>query len=547
VRRLILVTLSLALFAPRPLHAGTFDKSRIAPDLGVDALTRGVAREQVGRDLFSDPYAAVTIGSVDVYDVFPYVESRTFQIVSDPEWDRLVYGEQNRSLRAYDGKGQSFGPLDEPRGLAVDEDNRLYVADAGNDRVVVLKASTEFGEIRLLPLYEIKGLHQPYDVAYSDGGTPFTAGDDHLYVVDSGRNRVVAYDLAADGARVAASIGELGDGDGRFAGPLAVAVGRSNGASTPDVYVADAHSRRIVHLRHQAGRLEWVGEVRHDADVVTSLETDQWGNVYAAAPNQGVVHKLNPALEPVAELREGLSRPRSFHVPFLNVRDHRDGSVNRVGKPNGLSVEQWTDASGMQLWQLGVEVAGLEMVSGDAPAARFTLTDRADVTVEIVDLATGRSLARRPAGTLGAGIHQIPIADADLRAAAGAGDPVVRLAAVSSYADGSSATAQASLRGGSGAGDTPSHPMLLGSSPNPATASTRIAFVLPAGAADASLDVYDAAGRLVRSLGQRFAAGRNEVMWNGTNADGAAVPAGIYFYKLRAGGQELTRKLVMVR
>src|SRR5262249_17381062 len=160
----------------------------------------------------------VTIGSVDVYDVFPYLEARTFQIVSDPRWNRLIYGESGRTLRAYSGAGLSLGALSNPRGLSVDEQNRVFVADAGNNRVLVLQASTEFGEIQLPPLFEIRGLSGPYDVAYSDGGTPFVHGDDRLYVSDTGRNRVIAYSLGDAGAQQVAAIGDLGSGAGRFAG-----------------------------------------------------------------------------------------------------------------------------------------------------------------------------------------------------------------------------------------------------------------------------------------------------------------------------------------
>ncbi|TMQ73137.1 MAG: hypothetical protein E6K80_00825, partial [Candidatus Eisenbacteria bacterium] len=189
VRRSLPLTLCWMLAAAAPLCAGTFDKSRIAPDLGVDALTRSVARQQVGRDLFSNPYAAVTIGTVDVYDAFPYVETHTYAVVSDPSWNRLVYGEPGKTLAAYDGAGTSFGALRDPRGLAVDEAGRVYVADAGNDRVLVLAARSGLDRVTLSPLYEIRGLHAPQDVAVSDGGTPFTPGDDVLYVADSGRNR----------------------------------------------------------------------------------------------------------------------------------------------------------------------------------------------------------------------------------------------------------------------------------------------------------------------------------------------------------------------
>ena len=547
VRRSLPLTLSLMLVAATPLLAGTFEKSRIAPDLGLDALTRSVARDQVGRDLFSNPYSAVTLGTVDVYDVFPYVETRTFAVISDPSWNRLVYGEAGKTLRAYDGAGTNLGRLSNPRGLAVDEAGHVYVADAGNDRIVVLQGRTELNEIRLTPLYEIRGLHAPNDVAYSDGGTPFTPGDDVLYVADSGRNRIAAFALGAAGAQLRATIGELGSGRGRFAGPMAIAAGRAQGASSRDVYVADAHTRRIVHLRDNGGVLQWIGEVTQDADIVTALQTDQWGNLYAAAPHQGVVRKFAPDLAAVAELHTDVAQPRSFHVPFVTVRDHRAGSVTRVGQPTALSVDQWSDASGMRQWGLGLDVSQLAMVGGDAPAAHFTLTDQASVTLELLSASSGRSLTRRSAGTLPAGIHTIPLAAEDLRAASGAGEVMVRVGAVSSYPNGPSASAQTKLSLG-GAQVLPSRPTLLGNSPNPVRPWTRISFLLSGGSDGAvSLRLFDAGGRLVRTFEPRFSPGLNEVVWNGTDDQGRTLPAGVYLYRLKVGAQEFNHKMVLVR
>jgi len=546
VRRSLPLTLGLMLAAATPLLAGTFDKSRIAPDLGLDALTRSVARDQVGRDLFSNPYSAVTLGTVDVYDAFPYVETRTFAIVSDPAWNRLVFGEAGKTLRAYDGAGTTLGKLSQPRGLAVDESGRLYVADAGNDRVLVLQARTEFDQVTLTPLYEIRGLHAPNDVAYSDGGTPFKPGDDVLYVADSGRNRVASFTLQAQSAQLAATIGELGSGRGRFAGPMAIAVGRSQGASTREVYVADAHTRRIVHLRDQGAALQWIGEVAQDADVVTSLSTDQWGNLYAAAPQQGVVRKFAPNLTAVAELRTDVSRPRSFHVPFVTVRDHRAGTVTRVGQPTALSVDQWSSNTGMRQWGLGLDVSELAMMGGAPPAARFTLTDQANVTLELLD-AAGQSIVRRSAGVLPAGIHTLPLRDEDVRAASGAGEVMVRISALSSYPDGPSASAYTRFSLG-GAAVAPTQSRLLGNSPNPVKPWTRISFVLAGGPRGAvSLRIYDAGGRLVRSFSQSFSPGLNQVTWNGADDQGRALPAGVYLSQLNVGAQQFHQKMVLVR
>jgi len=548
VRRAILLTLGITLLAATAPRAGTFERTRIVPDLGLDAITRGVTRQQVGRDLFSDPWATVTIGHVDLYDVFPYVESRTFEVVSDPQWNRLVIGEAGRALGAYDGAGTALGDLKEPRGLAVDESDRVYVADAGNDRIVVLQATTEFGDVTLKPLYEIRGLSRPFDVAWSDGGTPFRDGDDVLYVADTGRNRVAAFALSGNSAREIASLGSLGSGPSSFAGPMAISAGHDGGANTHDVYVADAHNRRIVHLVHDAAGLHWTGEVRTDADVVTSLDTDQWGNVYAAAPNRGTVRKYAPDLAAVADLRGDLVRPRNFHVPFFTVRDHRDGSVSRQGRANGLTVEEWTDASGMKLWNLGLDVPALTVAGGDAPAARFTLTDRASVTLELTDAVSGAALVRRPAGTMDAGAHELALTDADRAAVAGHGDLRLRLVATSAYSGGPVAEAEAGFQWNAvGAIAPPATAMMLGSAPNPAARSARIAFALPsAEAGGATLRVYDSMGRAVRTLGSTFAAGRNEVTWDLRGDGGARVAPGVYFARLVAGKRELSQRLVVI-
>ena len=548
MRRNHLLILSLMLAAAGPLSAGTFTKAPIAPDQGLEVFNRDVSRERLGRDLFANPYATVTISHVDVYDRFPYVEARHFQVVSDPRWGRLVYGERGRSLRAFDGRNTALGPLAEPRGLAVDENDRVYLADAGNDRIVVLQATTELGEIELTPVAAIPGLHHPYDVAISDGGTPFVPGDDRLYVADTGRNQVVAFALESGGPRRLAALGELGSGPGRFAGPMAIAVGRDGSGSTRDVYVADAHNRRIARLRDEGGTLRWVAEARLQAALLTSLDTDTWGNVYAAAPQEGTVRKFAPDLSPVVALHDGLSRPRGFYLPFATLRDHRDGTVTRIGQASGVSIDQWDAPGGIRMWNLGLELTDLSVAGGSDPAARFTLTDRARLTLEVRDGADGRVLGRREVGTLPAGAHTVPLLAEDLRGAGSDSDLLLQLTAASSYSDGPSQVTQAAFRLDGGPPRGSARPMLVGNAPNPAAPFTRITFVLPAGnTAPVALRLFDAQGRRVRGFDRAFSPGLNDVSWDGTGDDGRAVKPGVYFYRLEVGGLHFTRRLVLVR
>jgi hypothetical protein len=230
----------------------------------------------------------------------------------------------------------------------------------------------------------------------------------------------------------------------------------------------------------------------------------------------------------------------------VNIHDHRANTSQRVGQPQGVSIEQWGDASGLRLWNLGVDVTNLSVDGGATPTAHFTLTDRANLSIEISDAASGQWLARRALGVRDAGDQSVALLEGG--DAAIAGDVVLRVIATSAYPDGASASAQTAFRMNGNSVGLPSQAMLLGNSPNPVMSFTRIAFVLPAGGSQAvSLRVVDASGRLVRSFNQSFAPGRNEVVWDGTDMQGGLVPAGMYFYRLNVGKLNFTRKMVFVR
>jgi hypothetical protein len=78
------------------------------------------------------------------------------------------------------------------------------------------------------------------------------------------------------------------------------------------------------------------------------------------------------------------------------------------------------------------------------------------------------------------------------------------------------------------------------------TLQTAFRFVLPQ-ASRVALSLFDALGRQVRVLANAdFPAGDNILFWDGRAETGAALPAGIYFYRLRAGNVEQVRKLMLV-
>jgi len=93
----------------------------------------------------------------------------------------------------------------------------------------------------------------------------------------------------------------------------------------------------------------------------------------------------------------------------------------------------------------------------------------------------------------------------------------------------------------------PAAARLLEPRPNPFNPRTTIPFVL-ARMGEATLAVYDAAGRLVAELASgAFAAGAHEAMWNGCNDRGAAMPSGIYFARLTTDDRVDVCKLALLR
>lgn len=84
----------------------------------------------------------------------------------------------------------------------------------------------------------------------------------------------------------------------------------------------------------------------------------------------------------------------------------------------------------------------------------------------------------------------------------------------------------------------------LTAQPNPFAQSTRLVIDSAADAAQ-RLDVFDARGQLVRRLThRRFAAGRNDVAWDGRTDGGESAPAGLYFVRLSGGAAPLVTRLV---
>jgi hypothetical protein len=83
--------------------------------------------------------------------------------------------------------------------------------------------------------------------------------------------------------------------------------------------------------------------------------------------------------------------------------------------------------------------------------------------------------------------------------------------------------------------------------PNPFNPATTIAFGIKE-SGHVSLRIYDAAGRLVTTLIDEVRpAGSYSTEWNGESPGGSPAASGVYFYKLKTGEFEKTRKMILLR
>ena len=84
-------------------------------------------------------------------------------------------------------------------------------------------------------------------------------------------------------------------------------------------------------------------------------------------------------------------------------------------------------------------------------------------------------------------------------------------------------------------------------SPNPFNPATRIGFTLSQ-ANQARLEIYNILGQRVKVLLDEYLEpGSHSAVWNGTDDDGNAVAGGVYLYRVTAGDQTSTRKMILMK
>jgi hypothetical protein len=95
--------------------------------------------------------------------------------------------------------------------------------------------------------------------------------------------------------------------------------------------------------------------------------------------------------------------------------------------------------------------------------------------------------------------------------------------------------------------DGPTGLALSAGEPNPFARALRFTVSLTR-PAEVDVAIHDPGGRLVTVLHRgALGPGSHPFVWDGARADGSAAPNGLYFYRVRAGGETAARKVVLLR
>ncbi len=94
----------------------------------------------------------------------------------------------------------------------------------------------------------------------------------------------------------------------------------------------------------------------------------------------------------------------------------------------------------------------------------------------------------------------------------------------------------------------PPAPLALRAAPNPALGATTLSWSLPSPphGDGLSIQIFDVAGRLLRAW-QPPAVGEGSLVWDGCDAEGRLLPAGVYLARASAAGVAQSLPIVLLR
>ena len=272
------------------INPKTFPYQLIAP-YGIAFDSKGlvyVADQKVGAVFIFDPKTHDTQLIRNGYEAhFGWINGLAIDdddrlFVSDGKLHRILIFNTKHEV-----EGEITEGLVDPVGLAIDTSNRcLYVVDTQQDQVIVYDADT----LKLLRRIGTGGKNH-FLTTPGDFGAPQCValdGDGNVYVTDTMNNRVEIFD--ADGSFIS-EFGKHGDGPGYFARPKGIAIDGDG-----HVWVADEMQDRLQVFDREGHLLTYIGlghgELPGQFKALVGVAIDKQNRVFTSEQYTGRVQEF---------------------------------------------------------------------------------------------------------------------------------------------------------------------------------------------------------------------------------------------------------------
>jgi|GEM_PF-1397159 len=311
-------------------------------------------------------------------------ESRIYAV--DTGNNRIqIFTSSGSFLLAYGSTGTGAGKFNNPQGIAVDSQYKIYVCDKSNARVQILQYDKNANTVTYLGLLTGKTLNGPTGVAIAPSG--------RIYVTDSNANRVEEY--SASGKWLRSYTAPDAPYSGSFSSPTGIAVD-----STGKVIVCDTNNRRVVTITpaasttaNAARKIANGQSVRLDRAVVTAKFP---GYFYVqdvgALPGIRVVSSTAVEVGQTVDVYGTMATTngeREINATLVDVR----GTASEQPKPYGMTIRSMGGAAdgivpgitgGYGLNNVGLLMKVFGKTSQRNPAAsEFYLDDGSGVKVRV--------------------------------------------------------------------------------------------------------------------------------------------------------------------
>lgn len=249
------------------------------------------------------------------------VDSQGNVYVADSQNHRIQkFDSEGTFITAWGSPGEAPGQFSEPWGIAVGGDDNIYVADTWNHRIQKFTTDGEF--ITYWGVFQDTGaeLLDPQGMFYGPRDIAIDA-EGNLYVTDTGNKRIQKFDSEGNPL---GQWGGGGDDPGQFLEPVGIAVDTQG-----SIYVADTWNQRIEVFD---GDFQFLTQWRVEAWLGESiankpyLALDGEGNVYTTDPEGYRVMVFDSTGELVRIFGKYGTDEASFDLP-IGIALDQEGNV----------------------------------------------------------------------------------------------------------------------------------------------------------------------------------------------------------------------------